>query len=275
VASLESVNGVRNHAIIDSLYSRDPFLPGFKPEIQNGIPKQSLYFVQFVFPTYSHQSSELFQLQPMFYKPVRLEDFESIEMSNQRLDILIGGMANAFMGSAADYLAPGGGMKIEMTLTAENLMFYGVNMNFFGNRRTEDYDLNSPLPQFSHPATLFIGATAGRWFGVYNLQLDVNYAIQNITERLDDDDSGWVQFRGFSPGLVLHRIIQLGQDRFRTNSLHASPFFAAHFVDLSLGMRYLKMSHNNASGFMVEFGLSYRLATKMIESYRLKDSYFE
>lgn len=275
VATLESVNGVRNRAILDSLYSRDPFLPGFIPEIRKGIPKQSLYFIQFIFPTYSLERADVYQQQLIFYKPPTLEDFESLEMSNQRLDIIFGGMANSFFGSAADYLSPGGGMKVEMSFTTENLMFYGFNMNFFGNKRIQDYDLSSPLPQFSHPPTLFLGATVGRWFGVYNLQLDLNYAIQNITERLEDDDSDWVQFRGFSPGVVLHRVLQLGKDRFQANSSYGRPIFVAHCLNFSLGLRYLKMSQNSASGFMAEVGVSYRLATKLIESYRLKDSYFE
>jgi len=45
VASIQSVNGVRNLAIIDSLYTRDAVLPGLQPQMQGGIPKQSLYFM--------------------------------------------------------------------------------------------------------------------------------------------------------------------------------------------------------------------------------------
>jgi len=99
----------------------------------------------------------------------------------------------------------GGGMKLELLITLNDKMIYGMNMNFFGNKRTVDYDLSSALPQFSNPPTLFIGGTVGRWLKSYAVQLDLNYAIQNITARLEDDDSEWVQFQGFSPGLLFSR----------------------------------------------------------------------
>ena len=274
VARLESVNGVLNRAIRDSLFARTDDLPRFKPQMSRGIAKQSLYFMQMQFPAYVIRQQDPVYTSPVFYKKLKIEDFEFIEKSDARLDIIIGGMVNTFIGSPADYLDTGGGMKVALTVTGDNKMFYGMNMNFYGNKRSASYDVKSTLEQYRNPATLFLGLTAGRWFDPFTLQVDLNYAIQNITERKEDDDSEWIQFRGFSPGLVAHYPLQLGKDKLSGDALYGRPSFVAHYLSFSFGMRYLFMSHRAASGLMAELGISYRLTTKMVESYKIKDSYY-
>ncbi|NEN24504.1 hypothetical protein G3O08_13425 [Cryomorpha ignava] len=275
VARLESVNGILNRAIRDSLFSRTDDLPRFKPQMTRGIAKQSLYFMQMQFPEYIIRPQDPLYNSPMYLQKLEMDDFEFIELSEARLDMVIGGMVNTFIGSPADYLNTGGGMKLLLAATGENKMFYGMNMNFYGNKRKAQYDVKSTLEQYENPGTLFIGITAGRWFNPFSLQVDLNYAIQNITERKEDDDSEWIQFRGFSPGLIAHYPLQLGKDKLSVNALYGRPSFVAHYLSFSFGMRYMFMNHSAASGLMAEVGVSYRLTTKMVESYKIKDSFYE
>lgn len=49
---LESVNGTRNSAIIDSLFAAAQSIPDFVPATRGGAPVQSLYSMKMTFPTY-------------------------------------------------------------------------------------------------------------------------------------------------------------------------------------------------------------------------------
>lgn len=275
VARLESVNGIQNRAIRDSLFSRTADLPRFKPQMNKGIAKQSLYFMQMQFPEYILPLQDPLYNSAVLFQKLTMDDFEFIELSGTRLDWIIGGMVNTFIGSPADYLNTGGGMKLAIMMTGENKMFYGMNMNFYGNKRTADYDVKSTLEQYRNPATLLIGLSVGRWFNPFSVQVDLDYAVQNITERKEDDDSEWIQFRGFSPGVIAHYPLQLGKDKLSVSAFYGKPSFVAHSLSFSLGMRYMFMNHRAASGLMAEVGISYRLTTKMVESYKIKDSFYE
>src|SRR5690554_4024143 len=117
VARLESVNGIHNRAIRDSLFARNDDLPRFKPQMTRGIAKQSLYFMQMQFPEYIIRPQDRLYNSPIFFQKLEMDDFEFIELSGARLDLIIGGMVNTFIGSPGDYLNTGGGMKLELAMT--------------------------------------------------------------------------------------------------------------------------------------------------------------
>ncbi|MBK9743701.1 MAG: hypothetical protein IPO94_12405 [Saprospiraceae bacterium] len=71
------------------------------------------------------------------------------------------------------------------------------------------------------------------------------------------NDLDWVQLKGWSPGLVVNYPVKLG----KTNPMY---YF---------GLRYLKFSLKEATGLMVEFGVSYRMAIKGVNKYKLKDEF--
>ena len=64
-------------------------------------------------------------------------------------------------------------------------------------------------------------------------------------------------------------------DKLNADGYYGRPSFMSHSLNLSLGFLYLFMNHAPASGSMAELGLSYRLGVKMIDSYRLKDRFYE
>ncbi len=269
--SLAEVNGVNDRDILDSLRGRTPRLPAFNPRIVDGTPQPSLYAVQLVFPTYRLTQSRLGQLQAHSYQRARLEDFEYIHKSAQRFDVLLGGVANQFVGNPARHLVLGGGMKVDVAYAANNRLVYGLNMSIYGNRLKREYPLAINREQLPAPVTLLVGAIFGKWFNRFSAQLELSLAYQNVTENQGAGDTEWVQLNGWSPGLVVNYPLQLGRDR--PHYSYGSPTILAHYVNLHLGVRPVFLSLREATGGMVEVGLSYRMAYHLVDRYKLKESF--
>lgn len=269
--SLAEVNGTNDRDILDSLRGRTPMLPEFNPRIVNGTPQPALYAVQLVFPAYRLTPGRLGQLQAHSYQRARLEDFEYIEKSAQRFDMLIGGVANQFVGNPARHLGLGGGMKVDVAYTADNRLLYGLNMSIYGNRLKQEYPLAINREQLPAPVTLLVGAVFGKWFHRFNAQLELSLAYQNVTENQGPGDTEWVQLNGWSPGLVVNYPLQLGRDR--PHYAYGTATILAHHVNLHLGVRPVFLSLREATGGMVEVGLSYRMSYHMVDRYKLKESF--
>lgn len=270
---LAEVNGLADTDtdIVDSLKNKTRTIGRFYPQIRDGIAVPSIYFVQLTFPSYQLSQHTYGYLQASAYREAELQDFEYMKESGARMDLLFGGFANQFVGKPAKHLSLGGGMKVELNYTAKNKMFYGINMSFAQNGLKKDYPIATFRKQIS-PVSGFIGLSVGRWFSDYNLQLDVAMAFQNVTERMGENDNGWVQLEGWSPGLIFNYPILLGKQK--PMYYYGSPTLYGNYINLSLGLRYVDYSLKEASGIMAELGVSYRMGIKMISEYKLKDVYW-
>lgn len=266
--TLSEVNGINDAAIIDSLQQRTLTIAPFYPRIRNGIAEPSIYFMQLIFPTYKKAPGHFGLSNGIGYRRWKLDDFEYINTGRQRFDMNIGGMVNQFVGRPARHLGTGGGMKIDLIFTGKRDLLYGLNMSFYGNKLNMEYPLVTNREQFSAPPTLLVGAIFGKWFNKFNVQSEINLAIQNITERIGDIDPDWIQLRGWSPGVVVNYPIQLGKGK--PVYYYGSPTLFTHNLNFHFGLRYLFLSIPEASGTMLELGVSYRMTLKNITAYELK-----
>ncbi len=66
-------------------------------------------------------------------------------------------------------------------------------MSFYGNKLKKENPLPVNREQFPAPPTMLLGVTFGKWYHNMNVQLEVNMAVQNITEKQGEDDPQWVQ----------------------------------------------------------------------------------
>ena len=266
--TLSEVNGIADSAILDSLTQRTASLPYFNPKVRSSKPESSIYFLLLEYPSYERLSLETTMPMTFMWQELKLSDFESIEKTTSRMDIVIGALTNTFVGDIGEHVGFGGGMKIDMTYTDNSHRVYGLIMDIYGNRLKQPFDLTTDREQFGYPPTLVIGGTFGKWYNRYLIQAEVGYTIQNLTERRGSNDDDWVQLRGWSPGITIHRPLQLGSDRF--GNYYGSPSVWNHNLSISAGLRYIDLNHPNANGLMVELGLSYRLAYFGVKSYTLK-----
>ncbi|GAB3171137.1 hypothetical protein [Telluribacter humicola] len=271
--ALEEVNGINDKDIVDSLKNRTLTLPRFSPQVVNGTPQPSLYFMKLTFPSYQMTNSRLAMIQPYLYNEAKLDDFEYIKKSNQRMEVLFGGVYNQFLGNPSLYLRPGGGMKVDVTYTAKNLLMYGLTMSIYGNKFKQVYPIYVNRNQFPAPPTAVIGLVFGKWFNKVNAQLELGTAVQNITENKGGNDPDWVQLTGWSPGLVVNYPIKLGKDKIFYN--YGAPSIFNHNLNLHVGVRQLFLSLKEATGGMFELGLSYRMSYEMIEEFRLKQKFLD
>lgn len=271
--TLSEVNGVSNKEIIDSLTLKTDELENFQPRIRNGIAQPSIYFIKIEFPTYRMTKMQLGYLQGAEYNEAELSDFEYIEKSGVRFDMLFGGMVNQFLGNPAKHLKFGGGVKIDISLTSKKSYIFGLNMSFYGNKLKKKYLINSNRTQNSAPPTLLVGAIVGKWFDNFNIQSEITTAVQNITAKEGDNDTDWTQFKGWSPGIILNYSKIIGKEK--TMYYYGAPTLFANNLNFHFGIRYLFLSSKEASGPMMEFGISYRMSLHSVKKYKLKDKLTE
>lgn len=269
--TLSEINGVTNQDIIDSLKLTTDKLEDFNPQIRNGLPMSSIYFMKLIFPSYKYDQLKYGLLQGSAYNEAKLEDFEYLKESDQRFDINIGGLANQFFGKPSEHLGFGGGMKIDMGYAGKDNLIYGLNISFYGNRLKREYPINSTRKQLSAPPTLLIGLMFGKWFNRFNIQGELNLCVQNITEKIGYNDPDWIQLKGWSPGVVINYPIKIG----KSNPMYyyGAPVLLENNLNLHFGLRYIKLSIDEATGIMAELGVSYRMAVKGVNEYKLKDEF--
>lgn len=272
-AQLAELNGVANSIIEDSLMSKNKEMIEFLPSIKDGIAQSAFYFMKLTLPSY--QETEIVRGWWMAdaYREAKLEDFAVLKKSNRRFDILFGGAVNQFIGSPSNYLKIGGGIKMDLTYANQNQYYYGLLMAAYFNGRKKDYSISSTREQFSSVPSIVMGAIIGKWYDKFGLQAELSFAAQNITEKLNDSDKDWVQFRGFSPALVLNYPMRFGKDK--PYYYYGSPALYSNYMNLHLGVRHWFLSEKEASGLMLEFGLAYRLVVHGINEYQFRKEYQE
>ena len=268
--TLSEINGVTDSDILDSLRNKTAELERFNPRIKDGIPETSIYFMKITFPSYKFTKRTYSLLQASAYKEAKLEDFEYIYDSGQRLDMVFGGFSNQFLGNPSKHLSIGGGMKMDINYSGKNKIIYGFSTSFGVNGLRLDYPISSTRKQ-SSPATVFMGLTVGKWFNNFNIQGGMSWAVHNITERIGEDDPDWVQLKGWSPGITINYSILLGKQK--TFYYYGAPTLFGSNLNLHFGIRYVKYSLKEASGLMVELGVSHSPTFKRVEEYKLKDEF--
>ncbi|AKD04511.1 hypothetical protein POKO110462_06955 [Pontibacter korlensis] len=273
--TLEDVNGIDDAAIQDSLQHAATKVTMFYPRTVNSLKESSLYFLQFQLPKYETEQASM-QRQSIFkleYKQPAYDDFEYIHKSGQRLDVAFGIAANAFLGKAGEYLHPGGGMKVDLMYTGKKGVGGGLVMSFYGNEQKKDYPINSGREQTHTPPTLIVGLAANKAFAAkerteFNAQVELAYAVQKVTPKLEHEDDDWVQLKGFSPGFVINYLIKLSKDK--PGFFYGMPSITNHYLNVHAAVRPVIFNLKEACGVMLELGISYRLGSHLIDEYRLK-----
>jgi hypothetical protein len=270
-AFLEDVNGINVPAIIDSLKRKTTEAGKFKPAYADGQPVEGFYTMLLRYPTYE-QTNVIRRRSPMTYKRLKREDFESYELG-ERMDALIGGMMNGFVGNAQDYLGVGGGMKVDLTFAGNRGYGFGFTMGFYSNTRKKDFAIDPSRDQLSDPLTLMLGAVANKTIlrktkSSLLLQLEPAYSELAISSKINNQDKNDVKLKGFSPGVTIHYVLNLGKDYFTDSYM---PALFNHCLNFHAGIRPVFYNSSQASGVLYELGISYRMVYHFFESYSLKE----
>lgn len=278
IPTLQKINGVDDQAVLDSLYQITSRLPGFYPRKIDDEIVSSIYFLKFQFPAYRVTENSLVFQNGHRYWEAKYEDFEYIRRSGERIDLMIGGMTNFFLGNPAHYLYPGGGMKMDLMYSGKKGIGGGLVMGFYGNKFKQNYPINSTRNQNPAPPTMLIGVAGSKiiWKQErkeFNLQAELNLAIQNITPRLSEADQDWVQLNGVSPGMVGNYLIQLGKNR--TSYSYGSPAIIHHYLNFYGSVRPVLFNLKAATGVMLDVGIAYRMGIHAVDEYRLKPEFRE
>ena len=164
-------------------------------------------------------------------------------------------------------------MKTEVMMVGKKGFGGGILMSFYGNKLKQAYPIDSERDQNSAPPTLLLGFGLNKTMlkkerREANVQLELNYAVQNVTPRLNESDEDWTQLHGFSPGIVGNYLIQFGKNK--SYYYYGRPAVYSHYFNVHGAVRPVFFNLKQASGIMLEAGLSYRLGCHTVDEYRLK-----
>lgn len=275
-ATLEKVNEIEMRSIIDSMMRVNDQLPPFYPEVVDGKPRNTLYFMRLRWPHYE----DVRQIFPSPYNirhdyfGRRLDEFEFIEYRGPRFDMLIGGVGNTVGGSVTEYNYSGGGVKFDMMFYGQRNWGGGMVMTFHGNRMRKEYPITTVLPQNRSRVTGFIGIAVAKLFddtpaGQFSIQFEPCFSMQNIVTVDPQVRNKPVQAIGFSPGLVLNYAKTLGRGRMAAYYYQATAI--RHFMNFHLALRPMMLDVPQASGILYEAGVSWRLAMRQAVDMKLKE----
>jgi len=269
--TLALVNGIDDQAIIDSLIITTNKLPNFQPAISLGLPQEAIYFLRLQFPSYD---SDQFYNQNDVFKFVNssIDNFENIDYTGERIDILFGLATNIYSGKISEHLSMGGGMKIDMLYQGRKGYGIGFGMSIFGNKLIEEYDVPATTKQSSGPAMMFLTLFGTKTLSDVNgkvllIQLEASYSIQNVISK-EDSQEDFTQFKGFSPGLQIHYFVPLGKQK--PAASYVRPTINQSQLNFHLGIRPVMLDHYQAKGWMYELGVALRWTSRVVKRYRLK-----
>ncbi|MFK7934219.1 MAG: hypothetical protein AB8G22_11970 [Saprospiraceae bacterium] len=275
-ATLREVNGTNNAIILDSLLQRSEELPPFQPSIQSGVTVPGIYFMQLTFPTYRMSEQQL-RSPYLWGSPVaRLDEFEYIEFSKSRFDLIVGIPTSQIFGNINEYVNLGFGLETKFAYANENGWGGGLNLSMSFHPIEIDFPINSNREQLEQLPVLFLGGYATKWIHPkgnsqqpFSLQFELNYVQQNVTTRIDGLDPPFVNFKGFAPGVAFHYPLPLFRGK-RTYAYQALSTTNG-FLNIHAAVRQLFMSNKAANGTMLEVGLGFRMTNRKVVDYKLKE----
>lgn len=265
---LQKINGIGDSEIIEIFERRSQELENFNPKTVNGNPESAIYFLNISFPK-KEMVSEVTHVyfESINFSKLKITDFSSITYDNTGSDILIGFVANQFIGKPSQFNGIGPGIKLDYSINDKKGFMYGINMSVYANKNKKDYNIQTNTSQQNSRSIATIGLTFGKWFNHFNIQADFNYAIQNITDKKQEKDPNWVQFKGFSPGIAANYPLLIGKEK--PVLYYGSPAVIGHYINFHGGLRYVNLGHREANGIMFELGISYRLRLRNVQNYTL------
>jgi hypothetical protein len=265
-AKLEKVNDIEDPVIIDSMMNVNHRLPEFSPELRNGQPQSTLYFMRIQWPQY-----EMNPLAGQLGK-YPISAFEKLE-TNSRMDVVIGGQINGFIGNAAEYLKLGGGMRILLTYPTRTSLGVGMALNIYGNSLRKNYPVPITGPPNDAPPTMLIGFAiskpASRGHNSrFSFTFEANYAVHNIVSVDQTLRNEPVQAQGFSPSFTVDYLIPIGKGYVMLGMFGGH--LTRNFISIHASVRPIFYDIKEASGVMLDLGVSWRIAGFRVTEYKLR-----
>lgn len=268
-AKLEKVNDIEMRSIVDSMMRVNDRLPEFYPERVNGRAENGIYFLKLMWPNYqAYQvpSGSTYPFQSLqYYSPVarKLSDFSEITYRGRRYDMILGVFNPGFNGNLGKVISKGWGAKFDFMIYGNKGWGGGFGTSIVIGKPSDFRDRN-------HIITLFNGMI-GKVFretkmGQFGLQVEPAFGITDIVDP--DNDVKFIGL-GFCPGVSAIYMLSLGPGRMSRQ--YFLPTSYKHYLSFHVGIRSMLFNTATASGTVADVGISYRLATRPVANYKLKE----
>ncbi|HZY82783.1 MAG TPA: hypothetical protein VFE50_24855 [Cyclobacteriaceae bacterium] len=274
-AVLEKVNNIEMRSIVDVMMLQNESLPEFYPEVVNGVAQSSVYFMKVRWPQYQvmQPAPYMYPNNQTSYVGRKLDEFEYVNYQGTRFDMMMGGAGNMLAGDAAEFNKGGGGFKMDFEFYGKRGWGGGVVTLFHGNSLKKEYPLTTPLRQTSSRFLMFAGLVVGKLFketprGQFIAHLEFCYTSQTIVTVDPQLKNQPVLAQGLSPGVVMNYALNLGKGRM--SHYYYFPTAYRGILNLHLAVRPMIMDLPQASGYLIEGGVGFRLSLRSVSDFKLR-----
>ncbi|WP_020566945.1 hypothetical protein [Neolewinella persica] len=263
---LQASRGLPDDAVRDSMTIATSRLPYFTPARRGEFFEESVYSVQFSFPSYRPAAGNDLLLMSRFLLPVSREVLAEEYVKDYNavfIDFNLNYLSH--LGTPGSYLKGGGGFDMYIGGMWKPRWGAGLAMGteFNGKKRSFPDD---PIPGRE-------GAASGVWIGgllnhnlkmtdrgLFSIRGELAYGVLNAANRLDpDEDEGWVQYRGVHTGIHVNYALRFS--RFTPNPGLVNGHVTARYsaINFTGGLRYRHYGDKEGTGAHWFLGIGYRL----------------
>lgn len=271
-AKLDIINGINDHAILDSFRLASQTLPPFYPWTKESLWYK--YFLKIHFPEYTSLNNFFYYEHNKKFAKTKYKDLDTIVVPGAGFEFVIGATANTYLGKPQKYLQSGFGFSMECLFTTNSGIGIGLPIRYFENKLKQDFPVDSEREQNEKASTAFIGLGLSKLVREREksrliLGLDVGWISHTLSYSLHEEDHDWIQVQGFSPGIVAHYSLMIGKHD--PTLYYLRPALFSNYLAVHASIRPMIMTLKEASGIMAEIGIGYRFRLADVRVYKLKD----
>ncbi len=273
-ARMEDVLGISDAEIKRKMRDK-ACLGDFVPRMLDGTALPAYYFVYHnTVAQVARQMREGPDAFELFGLDLADEDLAEVRYGRMGIDFFGGAYVPVFTGNAADYFSPGIGGSFGLSIRFLRHLTFGASIAYANHYTTNTLPENSALRE---------GRSVGNFGAAFMLTGDLKYFSLSISggftemginaELTELSPVSTVSLSGYTAGLRIDVPVWSFTDKLGFNK--GSAFRNSSGLGVMLGARYNHFEAANLRGWMIETGINYRWRKKDIESFRLRNSFYE
>lgn len=250
-------------------------LGAFVPRMLDGTALPAYYFVYHnTVAQLARQMKEGPDAFELFGLDLVDEDLAEVTYGRMGIDFFGGAYVPFFTGNAANYFSPGIGGSFGLSIRFLRHITFGASIAYATHWTTNALPENSALSEGRSVGNFGAALMLTGDFKYFSLSITGGLAEMGINAELTELSPVVSEsLNGFTTGLRVDVPLWSFADKLGFSK--GSAFRNSSGLGVMVGARYNHFDASNMRGWMVEAGINYRWRKKDIESFRLRNSFYE